>query len=248
MCGMHNTIMILKLNTKIYEIPSHDSKKDRRTSQLDNDMNTSTTKRSDTGGLETSLTIAQGAQVKLTTNIDVSDGLANGARGIVKKIIIANDHVQCILVKFDNPDVGKNARIKTTYQKDVPACVPIERHGVTFMKSRGAEYNRTQFPLMLAWACNIHSIQGLTVDQIVVNMTDMFDYAHAYVAFSRVHTMGGLQILNRFEPAKIRCDPKIVEEMDHLKEKTLTTIHHTPKQPQRLRIIHLNVRGYLANL
>ena len=62
----------------------------------------------------------------------------------------------------------------------------------------------TQFPLTLAWACTIHSVQGLIVDNIVVNMDHMFDYALAYVAFSRVHIMQGLQILGKYEAKKMQ--------------------------------------------
>ena len=38
-------------------------------------------KRTETGGLHGVLKIACGARVMLTTNVDVLDGLANGARG-----------------------------------------------------------------------------------------------------------------------------------------------------------------------
>ena len=40
-------------------------------------------KRAETGGLHGVLKIACGARVMLTTNVDVSDGLVNGARGAI---------------------------------------------------------------------------------------------------------------------------------------------------------------------
>ena len=43
----------------------------------------------------------------LTTNVDVSDGLVNGARGCVVHIPINLTH---ILVKFDNAEVGVKAK------------------------------------------------------------------------------------------------------------------------------------------
>ena len=50
----------------------------------------------------------------------------------------------------------------------------------------------------------------------------MFDYALAYVAFSRVHTMQGLQILGKYEAKKkSKADPKVTKEMDTLQKKTL---------------------------
>ena len=40
------------------------------------------------------------------TNIDVSNGLSIGARGIVTKIITCQEQVQHILLTFENPDVS----------------------------------------------------------------------------------------------------------------------------------------------
>ena len=86
-------------------------------------------------------------------------------------------------------------------------------------------------------------------------MTDMFDYAQAYVAFSRVRTMAGLQILNKYMPKKIRADPKVHVVMERLRMNPLQHVHlthnmhnATVSSTNNLNIIHLNVRGYLANL
>ena len=50
----------------------------------------------------------------LTTNVDVSDGLVNGARGEVVHVVTNSD--ACVLVKFDNSTVGrKSSQYHSTY-------------------------------------------------------------------------------------------------------------------------------------
>ena len=58
---------------------------------------------------------------------------------------------------------------------------------------------RSQFPLTLAWAVTIHKCQGLTLPEIVIDMTPAkgrFKPGEAYVAFSRVRTLEKLHIIN----------------------------------------------------
>ena len=93
----YNATMLQKLNTPKYVIKSSDITRDRDIRQVKISLDGK--KCTDTGGLPSHLTIAKNAYVRLTSNIDVTDGLANGVRGIIQKIIINEDGaVNMILV------------------------------------------------------------------------------------------------------------------------------------------------------
>ena len=190
----YNSTMLHKLTTHKYIIKSSDITKDRNTSQVQ--VSLEGKKRTDTGGLSGTLTVAKNAFVRLTSNIDVADGLANGVRGIIKSIV-TNDQgsVTAILVQFDDKTVGEKAKASSQYKSQHPDAVPIYRHGVPFQHKNITVF-RSQFPLVLAWASTIHSVQGLTVERIVVDLSKIFAAGQAYVALSRVKTLHGLQILN----------------------------------------------------
>ena len=218
------------------------------------DLSNVSDKRSDTGNLPTLLKLAIGARVMLTVNVDVSDGLVNGARGEVVHVVISNErNVVKILVKFDNQTVGLKAIQSSPFRTAYPNAVPLIKHEATFLLRgrRGNDIKRLQFPLTLAWATTIHKVQGLTLDEIVVDMKGgRFNAGQAYVAFSRVKTLQGLHILNFNASAIIKSDA-VEEEMARLNDKLL------PPLPQlqchslsdsHVTISLLNVRSINAKM
>ena len=79
----------------------------------------------------------------LTTNIHVSDGLTNGAVGIITDIILdEHNNIRVILIQFDKCAVGEEARINSTYKHINLSSVPISKvqasaaiHGCTSCQS-----------------------------------------------------------------------------------------------------------------
>ena len=208
-------------------------------------------KRSETGGLHSTLKLAIGARVMLTANVDVSDGLVNGARGEVVHIVTNNsDDVTSVLVKFDNSRVGLKSIQTSPYRARFANAVPLNKYEVIFFAKgkRGSEIKRSQFPLTLAWATTIHKVQGLTLDEIVVDLKGgRFSPGQAYVAFSRVKTLTGLHILN-FNAKAIKKSTDVENEMVRLTSNLLQPMPEMSSDPYHVTIALLNVRSLVAKL
>ena len=65
-----------------------------------------------------------------------------------------------------------------------------------------------QFPLRLAWALTIHKAQGLTLDQVYVDLgRGTFAHGQTYVALSRCRSLDGLALARALSPSDVRFDP-----------------------------------------
>ena len=139
----------------------------------------------------------------ITTNIDVTDGLSNGAMGTVTNVVIdqTTGKMSVILVAFDSEHVGQETRYTSVYNSINQNAVPIHQTQATFPvhKKTSFQATRTQLPLTLAWAVTIHKCKGLALSEIVIDMTcakGKFKPGEAYVAFRRVKTLDKLHIIN----------------------------------------------------
>ena len=110
-------------------------------------------------------------------------------------------------VRFDHEKVGKR-------RKGSNQSVPIQRYEESMHgQSEGV---RRQFPVKLAWASTIHKVQGMTVTEIVYDMSGTFTYGQAYVALSRVTKLEGLHVKN-FDEKKICCSNDVHEALQGMK-------------------------------
>ena len=205
-----------------------------------------------TGRLMKMLKLKVGTRVMLTQNIDVTDGLTNGAMGTVKQIIMKEGDAKCILVVFDHPKVGEQAKKKSQFKHICKESVPVSKVLTTFFihGQKSAEVQRIQFPLTLSFAVTIHKVQGLTMDSIVVDMAKEkggFDYGQAYVAFSRVKTLNGLHIMN-YCRGQIKVDKKLHSVMEEFRRKQIHTQELSSQRGRNeLIITHLNIQGLQAH-
>ena len=86
--------------------------------------------------------------------------------------------------------------------------------------------NKEAVNLTLAWDVTIHKCQGLALQEIVVDMCPskgQFSADQAYVAFSRVHELCKLHIVN-YTRRQICVLPNVAKEMARLRKNVLPTM------------------------
>lgn len=108
----------------------------------------------------------------LTNNIDISDCLINGQISTVHGMKFdSHCQVQIIYVKFNDEKAGLLKMRSDAYAFE-HNVVPIQKVELNISASSsgiGPSFTHTQFPLMIAWACTVHKVQGLTLDNVVVS-------------------------------------------------------------------------------
>ena len=251
----HNYEMI-KRTAERYEVPiltclGYDKCRDEDTHLLETDV--SKLPLSKTGNLRHTLCICKKAKVMLTINLDVQDGLVNGATGMVSHMVVTDRAIECILVEFGQ-NVGQNAIQKSHYKNEYPHAVPVFKVQGAFSFtpkinkkrwSKNLQVTRRQFPLTPCFACTIHKVQGLTLDEIVVDMKGSYGPGQAYVGFSRVKKLSGLYVQN-FSVKKIRVNTDVLTYMDTMENLEVENIFSSFSQNDNgwLIVGHLNVNGF----
>lgn len=137
----------------------------------------------------TELVLKKGAQVMLLKNLDLQNGLVNGAVGRVTDL--DDSGVEVMFKNFPSPVVLG------------PEAWELSENGEVYAR-------REQIPLRLAWGITIHKSQGMTLDKIYCRLDRLFEAGQGYVAISRVRTYEGL-FLNSFDPDQFFANDKALE-------------------------------------
>ena len=175
------------------------------------------------GGLLPTILLAVDSRVMLRRNIAVSDGLVNGAMGVVKGFkwpALRRDQLEegempdAVLVKFDDETIGSRL-------KDANGLVSIPQMCAKFQATKGyGDVERRMLPLILCWAVTVHKLQGTTLDKAVIDLGKKnFAKGQVYVALSRVKTVEGIA-LSDLEPSKLLTKPhdeRALVEMQRLR-------------------------------
>ena len=111
------------------------------------------------------------AKVMLTVNIDIQYRLINGQTGNIRHTEFAEGTVHKVYVNFSD----EQADLKATRSSHVGrqnSWVPIEKCETEISVKNGSALptiKRTQFLLTLAWVSTVHKVQGLSLEQGVVD-------------------------------------------------------------------------------
>ena len=149
----------------------------------------------------------------MTINNDTSDGLVDGATGILQRIEYGTRRdtqarVPCILwIEFDDPTVGteKRANSKARYLRDntiMKTWTPIGLETRRFQRGKGVgcyRIVRNQFPFIVAEALTNHQSQGDTYECVVVHIEQRLPDNALYTALSRAKTASGLFIVGNLK-------------------------------------------------
>ena len=172
------------------------------------------------------LKIKETARIMLIYNIDTGDGLTNGALGEIVQINTKErNEVKDLLIRFDNPDIGKQLRKAHHIQDDL---TPIGKISFSYSlgsikKGHAATAKVVQFPLRLAWAVTVHKFQGQTVKppaSLVGHMESIFDKGQAYVLLGRVQSLSQLY-LSSCSAEMIKVWPEALEQVTKLADRAI---------------------------
>ncbi len=155
------------------------------------------------------LRIKVGVPVLLLKN-SVNLMYVNGTRGIVDSVkLFEHGEIDNISVKLPDNSV-------------------IQVHKEEYIKFNGdgsREATMRHFPMRLGWALTIHKSQGLTLDNVEIDLGKGFAYGQAYVALSRMKSLEGLALTDAINPSIVKADPELVDFYDKIIIKRGGDIH-----------------------
>jgi ATP-dependent exoDNAse (exonuclease V) alpha subunit len=142
------------------------------------------------------LLLKKGAAVMCVKN-NLKAGYVNGTLGIVTNF------------DYSGVEIETTAGLHVTIAPDSWA---IEQDGKTVTQIH-------QLPLRLAWAMTVHKSQGMTLDEVEVDLSKSFAPGMGYVALSRVRSLAGLYLRGINQHALL-VDPRITAQDQYFIEQS----------------------------
>lgn len=194
------------------------------------------------------------ARLMLKANIDVHEGLTNGAMGTVTGIINGRKPLgqpEAICVLFDDVKIGVLSRQKMKPPSNADQNSTVVQVHRDVIQRKPVQVTRHQFPFILSWAVTIHKVQGMTTSEAVISLDKIFKPGMAYVALSRVTSLQGLHLQN-FNPRSIYCDPVVERVLNAMTSASTLPFWQVlvapPLEEQHLLIASHNTEGFLPHV
>ena len=211
-------------------------------------------RQSETGGLAKCLELKVGAKVMATVNFGIQDMLINGQIGEVVGFEIMNSILKKVYLKFQDTLVERN-RILSDHFAQQSCFVPSQKCDADIPICKGSispSIKRTQFPIMLPWACTIHKVQGSSLEEGIVNFDFQkqrtFGQDQVYTALSRVSSYDKLFCVEKFGPSSIKVSVSALQEFESLRQNSIfENIEKIIVPDDSITILLLNVRS-LSNM
>ena len=158
-----------------------------------------------------------------------------------------------IYIKFDDKKAGSTfIQARGTINGAVPIEPVLSKIRVHPFKPSSPEIQRIQFPITLAWACTIHKVQGLTLQNVVIsfklNKQKSFNNGQVYVALSRATSLQGLHVLDPINKHHIKTDSRVHDEYDKLRKNSKLVQDLTHKNEQTMSDINSVLTLCLLNI
>ncbi|XP_035700553.1 uncharacterized protein LOC118433080 [Folsomia candida] len=216
-----------------------------------------------TGGMPYHVALRVGLRYMITTNIDVSHGLFNGATGklmgvIEKPLTSGGKAVKVVFMEFSDKLVGQLARsnnLELLKQLAIPLhWTPVfsETKALnSFGRYQGMEIVRRQIPLVAANAISIHKSQSLSIPNTVANIpTRGLRRDAIYVAMSRAPSLSGLFIGGTFNAPRAidTLRHPVALELSRLRKLPFPySLRYLPDQEDPNKIVFHNIQSFRAH-
>jgi len=145
------------------------------------------------------LILKKDAQVIMVKN-DKNRAWVNGSLGKIKEI--HDDELSILL------ETGKTVVVSRETWEQIEYSFDNETRKLT----ETVVGSFVQFPVKLAWAITIHKSQGLTFNNVILNMEGgAFAAGQLYVALSRCRTLEGIQLIQTIKPSDVIVKREVLE-------------------------------------